>query len=326
MASSTLCIHSARVVTADGVADGGVLAVDGRIAARLRGTDQATADTVIDARGRMLFAGFVDAHVHMRDPGQPQKETFASGSTAAAIGGVTTVMCMPNTKPPINSIAGFDLARNAGERVSYVDFALQAAVHPGNRRAMAALWDAGAVSLETMLADGPPGEAYLDGAVLLQMLAHAAELGARVGVFCGNQTVVDASWPSYARPAARISRPLPKAGRPESETLGLVRLVQARRSTNASVIIRQVSTAQGFEIVADAKSRGAKGCNPGRSHPASPAPRRHDARAPRPHAQMLPPLRSAADVAAAQRGRRRRHGRFHRLRSRAARARREERG
>src|SRR5215472_3890115 len=158
MSTSTLCIHNARVVTGAGVADGGIVAADGRIAARLTGRDQAAADTVIDARGRMLFAGFVDAHVHMRDPGQPQKEDFASGSAAAAIGGVTTVMCMPNTRPPIDSVAGFELARSAGERASHVDFALQAAVHPGNHDAIAALWRAGAVSLETMLADGPPGE------------------------------------------------------------------------------------------------------------------------------------------------------------------------
>ena len=98
-------------MTGDGVADGGIVTADGRIAARLGGSDKATADTVIDARGRMLFAGFVDAHVHMRDPGQPQKEDFASGSTAAAIGGVTTVMCMPNTRPPIDEVAAFDLAR-----------------------------------------------------------------------------------------------------------------------------------------------------------------------------------------------------------------------
>ena len=62
------------------------------------------------------------------------------------------------------------------------------------------------------------------------------------------------SLPSYARPAARISRPLPKAGRPRAKRLASLRLVQARRPTNARVIIRQVSTAQGFEIVAAAKT------------------------------------------------------------------------
>src|SRR5947209_10198399 len=133
--SSTLCIHSARVVTGDGVADGGVVAADGRITARLTGNRKAT-DTVIDARGRMLFPGFVDAHVHMRDPGQPQKEDFGSASIAAAVGGITTVMCMPNTKPPLDSLSGLDQARKAGESRSFVDFALQAAVLPSNQQAM----------------------------------------------------------------------------------------------------------------------------------------------------------------------------------------------
>jgi dihydroorotase (multifunctional complex type) len=300
MTVSTLCIHGARIVTGDGVADGGAMAADGRIVARLSGSDRAAADTIIDARGRMLFPGFIDAHVHMRDPGQPQKEDFASGSMAAAIGGVTTVMCMPNTRPPTDSIAGFDLARNAGERASYVDFALQAVVHPGNHGEMAALWGAGVVSFETMLADGPPGEAYVDSALLLQMLAHAAELDARVGVYCGNQAVVDVSL-ARLRAAGRTdflafaeSRP------PEGEELGLTLLLDARRATAASVIARQVSTAQGFRIAAAAKSELHKDSlrvevTPHHLHLDATTLAELG-----PYAQMLPPLRSAADVAAAQ--------------------------
>ena len=300
MSSSTLCIHNAKVVTPGGIADGGVLAADGRIVALLRSADKAAADTVIDARDRMLFAGFVDAHVHIRDPGQLQKEDFASGSTAAAIGGVTTVMCMPNTTPPIDSVAGFDLARRAGERASYVDFALQAAVHPQNEHAMASLWDAGAVSFETMLADGPPGESYTNRTSLQQMLANAVELGAQVGIYCGNQAVVDASL-TRLRAAGRTdflafaeSRP------PESEVLGLKLLIEARRKTAARVIARQVSTAQGFQIVTVAKNEAPRDSfrvevTPHHLHLDVAVLTRLG-----PYAQMLPPLRSAADVLAAQ--------------------------
>src|SRR5262245_11786150 len=156
MTMPSLCIHNARLVRSGAIEPGGVLAEDGRIAALLAGNDRASADIVIDARGRLLFHGFVDAHVHMRHPGQPHKEDFASGSVAAAIGGVTTVMCMPNTVPPVDSVTAFAHAREAGERRSFVDFALQAAVHPGNHETMPALWEAGVVSFETMLADGPP--------------------------------------------------------------------------------------------------------------------------------------------------------------------------
>jgi dihydroorotase (multifunctional complex type) len=248
----------------------------------------------------MLFPGFIDAHVHMRDPGQPQKEDFASGSAAGAIGGVTTVMCMPNTKPPIDSVAGFDLARSAGERASYVDFALQAAVHPQNQHAMTSLWDAGAVSFETMLADGLPGEAYTNSTSLRPMLANAAELGARVGIYCGSQTVVDASL-ARLRAAGRAdflafaeSRP------PESEVAGLALLIEAQRATTARVIARQISTAHGFQIVAAAKSEAPRDSirvevTPHHLHLDVAALARLG-----PYAQMLPPLRSAADVVAAQ--------------------------
>jgi dihydroorotase len=300
MSARTLCIHDACVVTSLGMVAGGVLVADGRIVAHLSGADKASADSVIDAHGRMLMAGFVDAHVHMRDPGQPQKEDFASGSTAAAIGGVTTVMCMPNTKPPIDSIAGFDRAKNAGEAASYVDFALQAAVHPGNHDAMAALWEAGAVSFETMLADGPPREAYVDDALLRQMLAQAAALDARVGIYCGDQAVIDAAL-ARLRAAGRTdflafaeSRP------PASEAQGLVRLAEARQATGASIIARQVSTAEGFEIVAGAKRQAPQDCvrvevTPHHLHLDLSLLARLG-----PYAQMLPPLRSAADVAAAR--------------------------
>jgi dihydroorotase (multifunctional complex type) len=298
--ASTLCIHNARLVASDGVAAGGVLVAEGRIAAVLRSTEKAAADTVIDARGRLLFAGFVDAHVHMRDPGQPQKEDFGSGSAAAAIGGVTTVMCMPNTRPPIDSVAGFEQARSAGERASFVDFALQAAVHPGNHDAMAALWDAGVVSFETMLADGPPGEAYVTDPLLLEMLGRTAKLDACVGIYCGDQAVVDAALGKLCAagrkdfPAFAESRP------PESEARGLARLVGARQATGARIITRQVSTARGFEIVAAAKADALAESllvevTPHHLHLDASTLARLG-----PYAQMLPPLRMPAEVTAAQ--------------------------
>ena len=295
---ASLCIHNAKVVTGT-IASGGVLIEDGRIAACLRGNDRASADVVIDARSRLLFPGFVDAHVHMRDPGQPQKEDFGSGSAAAAVGGITTVMCMPNTRPPIDSQSGFDHARKAGESRSFVDFALQAAVHPSNQQAMASLWDAGVVSFETMLADGPAGEAYVDAARLLDMLAQAAALGARVGVFAGNQPVIDATL-DRLRKAGRTDFPAFAESRPAiSESLGLVQLIEARHATGAHVIARQVSTARGFEIVAAAKAQAPASIlievTPHHLHLDATALAQLG-----PFAQMLPPLRSKADVAAAQ--------------------------
>jgi dihydroorotase (multifunctional complex type) len=295
---ASLCIHNAKVVSGT-IASGGVLIEDGRIAACLHGRDRASADVVIDARDRLLFPGFVDAHVHMRDPGQPQKEDFASGSAAAAVGGITTVMCMPNTKPPVDSLSGLDEAWKAGTSRSFVDFAIQAAVHPSNQHGMASLWDAGVVSFETMLADGPVGEAYLDAALFLHMLAQAAALGARVGVFAGNQQVIDATL-DHLRKAGRTDFPAFAESRPAiSEAIGLAQLIEARHATGAHVIARQVSTVRGFEIVAAAKAQAPTSIlievTPHHLHLDATALAQLG-----PYAQMLPPLRGKADVVAAQ--------------------------
>jgi dihydroorotase (multifunctional complex type) len=285
---TSLCVHNAKVVTSR-ITSGGVLIEDGQIAACLRGSDRASADIVIDARGRLLFPGFVDAHVHMRDPGQPQKEDFGSGSIAAAAGGITTVVCMPNTRPPLDSLSGFDQVRKAGESRSFVDFALQAAVHPSNHAAMGL----------TMLADGPADEAYINAALLVDMLAQAGALGARVGVYAGNQAVIDATL-DRLRKAGRMDFPAFAESRPEiSETLGLALLIEARRATGAPIIIRQVSTARGFEIVAAAKAQSSGSIRvevtPHHLHLDATALARLGA-----YAQMLPPLRSEADVVAAR--------------------------
>ena len=73
--------------------EGRVAAIDGA------GKIKERADTVIDARGLVVTPGFIDLHVHLREPGQAHKETIASGTAAAATGGFTSVCAMPNTAP-----------------------------------------------------------------------------------------------------------------------------------------------------------------------------------------------------------------------------------
>ena len=67
------------------------------------GKIRGAADDKFDARGLIVAPGFIDLHVHMREPGQGYKETIASGTAAAAAGGFTSVCCMPNTQPVVDS-------------------------------------------------------------------------------------------------------------------------------------------------------------------------------------------------------------------------------
>ena len=102
----------------DQVAD--VLIEEDKIVRISRYIDE-NADEIIDARGKFVMPGFIDLHVHFRDPGFTHKEDIISGSKAAAAGGVTTVCAMPNTKPAVDSVETLnyilDKAKNATTNV-----------------------------------------------------------------------------------------------------------------------------------------------------------------------------------------------------------------
>ncbi len=83
---------------------------------------------IIDIKGNPILPGLIDSHVHFRDPGLTYKEDFKTGSEAAAAGGFTTVMDMPNTKPPTNTRRTFKEKLNIARKKSIVDFALHAGV------------------------------------------------------------------------------------------------------------------------------------------------------------------------------------------------------
>ncbi|HQG49066.1 MAG TPA: amidohydrolase family protein, partial [Sedimentisphaerales bacterium] len=82
-----------------------VLILDGKVAevGRLNGDVERTVSRVINAAGKLVVPGLIDIHVHFREPGDEEEETIASGSTAAVAAGFTSVVCMPNTNPAIES-------------------------------------------------------------------------------------------------------------------------------------------------------------------------------------------------------------------------------
>jgi dihydroorotase len=119
-----LVIRNARIARPDGsIVEGDVACEDGRIA-RIERTIGAGARETIDAAGRLLLPGVIDAQVHFRDPGKEYKEDLGSGSRAAVRGGVTSFLEMPNTDPPTTTQAALDekFARAAQKCVANYGF------------------------------------------------------------------------------------------------------------------------------------------------------------------------------------------------------------
>lgn len=256
MSEPTLCISNALLVSPDAVRPGGILAADGKIVTLLDANDSPQADIAIDARGLLLFPGFVDGHVHLRDPGLTYKEDFASGTEAAAIGGVTTVMCMPNSSPPITDVASFAAARAAGECKAHIDFCLQASVSAATLDKAGELWASGPSSFEINLSDGAEGAGTTrmdDEEILLATMREMARIGAPLGMYTGSQVITSRLTELARKQGLRSARDHAECRPPLAETLGIARAIELAAKADASVVFREVTTGYAFELLRRAK-------------------------------------------------------------------------
>ncbi|MDX1520937.1 MAG: amidohydrolase family protein [Anaerolineae bacterium] len=137
-------VTGGQLVTGRGVFSGTLAIRQGKIAAILDAAERPPAAKIIEADGLHLLPGLIDTHVHIRDPGQPDREDFTSGTSAAAAGGVTTILEMPISEPPVNS--GAILRRRAEflQPKAIVDFALYGAAGAENIDQIAGQAEAGA--------------------------------------------------------------------------------------------------------------------------------------------------------------------------------------
>src|SRR5207245_9972881 len=165
------------VVTPDGTARGNLGIRDGRIAAI--SPDPLLGDETIDARGRVVLPGAVDLHVHFNEPGRTHWEGWGSGSRAAAVGGVTTVVEMPlNAIPPTVTAAALAAKVQAAQAASVVDFALWGGLLTDNLEHLASLASGGVVGFKAFMC--PTGTAefpHVEDGILYEGLSRIHELG-----------------------------------------------------------------------------------------------------------------------------------------------------
>jgi len=143
-----LLITGGNIVSPDGIQELNVGITDGKIFSLTRYGEDIEHKTEIKAEGKYLLPGCVDAHVHPRDPGFTYKEDFTTLTKAAAVGGVTTIMCQPTTNPSISNSDMFNRVFQHWRGKALVDFAIQGMAEPDNIHDIGGLIEAGVVSLE----------------------------------------------------------------------------------------------------------------------------------------------------------------------------------
>lgn len=289
-----LLIKNARVVSpADGInSKADILVRDGKIAAI--GENLSSDGEVIGADGLYAIPGLVDMHVHLRDPGQTHKEDILSGCRAAAAGGVTSLLAMPNTSPVTDNPETvkyiLDKAKGADARV-YVAASITKGLKSEEPTDLAALKAAGAVGLSD---DGRPVEntKYLSDAMKL-----APKLGMTVVAHCEDLFLADGGKINQGEVSEKLGvKGIPAA----AEDCGTAREIALAAAENVPVHICHVSTKTSVALVRDAKRRGVKVTAETAPHYFSLTEKEllsRDA-----DFRMNPPLRTAEDVEAITEG------------------------
>lgn len=268
---------------------------DGRITEIGPGLSRSPADRTIEARGLLVVPGLIDPHVHLREPGQEHKETLATGSAAAVRGGFTTLCCMPNTSPPLDTpeLVGF-IAHRAGETAHCRIFAVAAATRgrKGEDLAEIALMArAGAVGFSD------DGDCIASAGVMARVLAAVKPTGLAFMQHCQEPTLTRGS----SMHAGEVATRLGLTGWPRAaEELIIERDVRLNRSIGCRYHVQHISSGDSVEIVRRARAAG-------QPVTAEAAPHHllltHEAcDGYNTAAKMNPPLREEADILAIRQG------------------------
>ncbi len=184
-----LVIRGGRLVSSTGIISAGIAIEGGVIVAISR--DDALPDSreTIDATGKYVLPGVIDPHVHFRSPGYEYKEDWASGTAAAACGGVTTVFEMPNSDPPTSTVDALQIKQQIASRDAYVDYGVYGLLGQQNLGDLPGLARHGVIGLKCFMGNNPIG--HIDDGAMLEGLEIAASLGLRVTVHAENATIIE---------------------------------------------------------------------------------------------------------------------------------------
>ncbi len=205
---------------------------------------------VIEAEGSWVGPGFVDLHTHLREPGGEAAETVASGARAAAVGGFTAIVAMPNTEPAIDSVdtAAYVLSRG---RHAVVDVAVAGAITVGRRgEHLAPMAELAALGVRLFTDDGAVVQ---DAAVMRRALVYARPLGVRLAQHAEDASLADPGQMNEGPVSSRLGL----IGRPTlAEDVIVARDIELVRATGAPLHFLHLSSARALALVEAARAEG----------------------------------------------------------------------
>ena len=246
--ASELLIKNGRVIDpANGVDKKcDVLIADGKIAEV--GSVKKTVQTVIDAEGKLVTPGLIDIHVHFREPGDEEEETITSGSMAAVAAGFTSVVCMPNTNPVIETETDIEYihrkARQTRKTHVYTMGAITKGLQGVELAEMGFMAEAGAVGFTD------DGRGVQNPAVMLRALKYAAMFDVFIAQHCQDDAIAGNGVMNSGYYSTILGLP---GLDPLAEEAMLWRDIQLLKKTNVRYHAQHISTSGAVELIRQAK-------------------------------------------------------------------------
>ena len=238
------------MVDATGERRADVAVVDGRVSAVGESLDVPTGATVLDAGGCVVAPGLVDLHTHLRQPGHEEAETVETGTRAAALGGYTAVVAMPNTNPPLDSA---DAVRNVLElgRTATTEVAVAGAITVGRAgERLAPMAELAALGVRIFTDDGAGVQS---AGLMRRALEYGRGLGITLAQHCEDGTLACDGAMHEGAWSSRLGIP----GMPAlAEEVMVARDIALARAVGAPIHFLHLSTAASIELVARAKADG----------------------------------------------------------------------
>ncbi len=249
---------------------------------------------VLDAKDKYVMPGFIDLHVHLREPGYEYKETIATGAMAAAAGGFTTICPMPNTKPATDSTDMIKLVLEKVEREAVVNVLPIGAItigQAGNELVnIKELKAAGAVALSE------DGKSVMDTALYMEAMRQAAHYGIPIFAHCEDKSLVGNGAINAGKKAMELG--LPGISNAVEDIITARDIIMAKE-TGAQLHLCHISTKDSARMLEAAKREGLPVT--GEACPHHFILSDHDIKSDDADYKMNPPLRSPEDVEALKR-------------------------
>ncbi|QLK85815.1 dihydroorotase [Staphylococcus sp. 17KM0847] len=244
-------IQNAKMLAADSLKKVDVL-IDGKIVKQIAPAITPTSDmTIIDAKGHFLAPGFIDVHVHLREPGGAHKETIESGTKAAARGGFTTVCPMPNTKPVPDSVehlANLNQLIRDNAHVRVLPYASITERQAGKQHV-----DFAALTTEGAFAFTDDGVGVQEAAMMYEAMQAAKAQNRAIVAHCEDNSLIYGGAMHEGKRSAELGIP----GIPNiCESVQIARDVLLSEATGCHYHVCHVSTKESVRVIRDAKRAG----------------------------------------------------------------------